>query len=235
MSTFSNILTAIRYKRKIQLTGLLYFHRISDNRMAGTPLKNLRLFERLCGDDFNSIVLTTTMWDDVDEETGAGREKELASVYWKSMIERGSSVKRFLNNRSSAFEILRPIINEVNKNSALLLQKEMMDLRLQLRQTTAGRSLFVELEDLVARHQRALSRIRGGLTDSAFDQEQLKEVMEEYQRVSAQLQRAVEDMQRMKVSTGEWFRKLVIKKNWKRILGFVFVSFRYGSPLNSFL
>jgi hypothetical protein len=224
MSTFSTILTAIRYKRKIHLTGLLYFHRISDNRMAGTPLKNLRLFEKLCGDDFKSIVLTTTMWDDVEEETGAQREKELASVYWKSMVERGSSVKRFLNNRSSAFEILTPIINEVNKNSALLLQTEMTELGLQLRQTTAGRTLFVELEDLVARHQRALSRIRGGLTEPSLDQEQLAEVMEEYHRVSAQLQRAVEDMQRMKVSTGEWFKKLVIKKNWKRILGFVFVS-----------
>ena len=199
--------------------------------MAGTPLKNLRLFERLCGDDFNRIVLTTTMWDDVDEETGAEREKELGSVYWKSMIERGSSVKRFLNNRSSAFEILTPIINEVNKNSALLLQKEMMDLRLQLRQTTAGQTLFLELEELVARHQRALSRIRGGLTEPSLDQEQLQEVMEEYQRVSAQLHRAVEDMQRMKVSTGEWFKKLVIKKNWKRILGFVFaLSFSTAPP-----
>ena len=224
MSTFSTILTAIRYKRKIQLTGLLYFHRISDNRMAGTPLKNLRLFERLCGDDLNRIVLTTTMWDDVDEETGAEREKELASVYWKSMIARGSSVKRFLNNRPSAFEILTPIINEVNKTSALLLQREMVNLQIQLCRTTADRTLFLEVEELVARHQRALARIRGGLTEPSFDQEQLQEVMEEYQRTSAQLQRTVEDMQRVRVFTGDGFKKLVITKNWKRLLGFVLVS-----------
>ncbi len=52
---------------------------------------------------------------------------------------------------------------------------------------------------------------------------------------SAQLQHAVEDMQRMKVSTGEWFKKLVIKKNWKRILGFVFaLSFSTAPPWITF-
>src|SRR6266540_6334994 len=85
----------LRYNRHIRLTGLLYFHRISDNRMAGTPLNNFRAFEKLFEDDFNGIILTTTMWDEVDEDLGAEREKELTDVYWKSMIERGSSVKRF--------------------------------------------------------------------------------------------------------------------------------------------
>ena len=38
-----------RYKRDIKLAGILYFHRISDNRVAGTPLKNIRMFQKLCG------------------------------------------------------------------------------------------------------------------------------------------------------------------------------------------
>ena len=53
---------------------LLYFHRISDNRMAGTLLKNLRMFEELCGKDALKNVILTTMWDEVDEETGLARE-----------------------------------------------------------------------------------------------------------------------------------------------------------------
>jgi len=219
------MLTASRYKQNIQLTGLLYFHRISDNRMAGTPLKNLRLFEKLCGDDFHRIVLTTTMWDEVDEETGAQRERELKSIYWRSMIERGSSVKRFLQNRPSAFGILTPIFDEVNKNSSLLLQREMVNLQIQLRQTTADRTCFLEVEKLVSRHQKALSRVRGGLTEPSFDQEQLQELMGEYQRASAQLRRCVEDIQRVRVSTEDGFRKLVITKYWTRLLGFVLSSF----------
>jgi len=82
--------------------------------MAGTPLKNLRMFENLCGEDFNGIILTTTMWSEVDEELGAERELELKEEYWRSMIERGSSVKRFLYTRQSAFEILMPIFEEVD-------------------------------------------------------------------------------------------------------------------------
>src|SRR6266498_842850 len=113
----------LRYNRHIRLTGLLYFHRISDNRMAGTPLKNFHLFEKVCGDDFDKIVLTTTMWDDVEEEVGAERELELKTVYWKSMIERGSHVQRFLYTRESASEILAPVFNEVHTRSTLLLQK----------------------------------------------------------------------------------------------------------------
>ncbi|KAL4259609.1 hypothetical protein AB1N83_006536 [Pleurotus pulmonarius] len=31
------------YERNVKLAGILYFHRISDNRMAGTPLKNLHI------------------------------------------------------------------------------------------------------------------------------------------------------------------------------------------------
>jgi len=66
------------YKRNIKLSGLLYFHRISDNRMAGTPLKNLRMFQELCGHNaLRNIILTTTMWLDVEEELGSVREKEL--------------------------------------------------------------------------------------------------------------------------------------------------------------
>ena len=53
--------------------------------MAGTPLKNLRMFEKLCGEEFDSIILTTTMWNEVDDNLGNGREDELKTLYWKSM------------------------------------------------------------------------------------------------------------------------------------------------------
>ena len=63
--------------------------------MAGTPLKNLPIFKKLCEESFDKLVLTTTMWSEVDEEEGAEHEQALKEGYWKSMIERGSPVKRF--------------------------------------------------------------------------------------------------------------------------------------------
>src|SRR6266498_2260415 len=144
----------------MRLSGLLYFHRISDNRMAGTPLRNLRLFEKLCGEEFDRIILTTTMWNEVDDNLGSEREEELKTLYWKSMIDRGSYVKRFLYTRESAFEVLTPIFNQVNSRNALLLQKEMNDLGLKLKETSAGKSLYMVLGELTERQQDILRRIR---------------------------------------------------------------------------
>src|SRR6266540_4180864 len=193
----------LSYKRDIQLTGLLYFHRISDNRMAGSPLKNLRLFEKLCGEQFNNIVLTTTMWNDVEEEVGNKREEELKSEFWRTMLDRGASINRFLNTRESAFDILTPIFEEVNKRSALLLQKEMNDLKLQLKETSAGKTLYLALEDLLKRQQTTLSKIRSELKEPNLDDDELKLLMDEYQNLDGQLQRAREDLQKMKISIGE--------------------------------
>jgi len=190
--------------------------------MAGNPLRNLRIFEKLCGKDFNKIVLTTTMWDKVNETTGATRERELIRDYWQTMIARGSTVKRFLYNRDSAFGILAPILEELNKKNALLLQKEMTDLGLKLNQTTAGRALFSELEELITHHQKTLENIRTELKTQPLNQAQLQQRMDEYQAVSAQLNRAMEDMQRMKISGGEWLQRLVKVKAWKTPFGLVF-------------
>jgi hypothetical protein len=173
----STTLTAIRHRRKVQLAGLLYFHPI-----IRTPLK-----KRLCGNDFGKIALTTIMWDDVDEETGVVCENELKTISWKFLIERGSSVKRFLYNRSSAFEILIPLFE-----NCALLRKKIIDLHSQLRQTTTGSPLSLELEGLVPRHQSALSRIRGGLTEP-YHQGHFQNIVEEYERLSAELLHVVED------------------------------------------
>jgi len=101
---------SISYSRQISLAGLLYFHRISDIRMSGSPLRNLRYFQQLCDNELHRVILTTTMWDEVDEETGTNRENVLQADFWKPLIDHGSSVKRFLNDSASAFDILRPIV-----------------------------------------------------------------------------------------------------------------------------
>jgi len=101
---------SISYSRQIGLAGLLYFHRISDNRMSGRPLNNLHYFRQLCENELDRVILTTTMWDEVDEKTGTNREDVLQTDFWKPLIDHGSSVKRFLNDTASAFDILRPIV-----------------------------------------------------------------------------------------------------------------------------
>lgn len=75
--------------------------------MAGSNLKHLRIFESLCGEKvFGSCILTTTMWDLVDDKTGSNREQELREKYWKAMIDQGCAVVRYHNTSASAWDIL---------------------------------------------------------------------------------------------------------------------------------
>ncbi|KAL4078012.1 P-loop containing nucleoside triphosphate hydrolase protein [Scleroderma citrinum] len=132
------------YKRKVLLSGLLYFHRISDNRMAGTPLRNLNMFKELCGrDNFKNVVLVTTMWDEVLEDVGLQREKELQSEFWKTMIRLGSTTRRFHLTEESAWEIINTISASLpEERRPLLIQQEMVDEHKPLHKTSAGKTVL---------------------------------------------------------------------------------------------
>ncbi|KAL4078826.1 P-loop containing nucleoside triphosphate hydrolase protein [Scleroderma yunnanense] len=129
----------VKTKGKL-LSGLLYFHRISDDFINGSLSKNLRVFQKLCGDNAMShVVLTTTMWDEVDETFGKERLEELRESDWRAMIERGSRTFRYLNTQESAQELLLQLVG--NKRCKLQLQKEMGGNRMQILKTSAAREL----------------------------------------------------------------------------------------------
>jgi hypothetical protein len=172
--------------------------------MAGTPLKNLRMFEELCGKNaFHNVILTTTMWDEVDEKTGHLREEELKSKYWRSMLDRKSTTSRFLGTRESALRLIGPLIDEANKKSSLLLQQEMVDLRNKLPETSAGARLFSETELLVKKRQEVLESIRNAMKHSNQDKTSLPALQEEYQRVKMQLDTTVNEMRKMRLPLGK--------------------------------
>jgi len=164
--------------------------------MSGNLLRNLRYFKDLCGEtEFDKIILTTTMWNEVDKETGLRREEELVNKYWKSMTDRGSTVRRFQHNRDSAFEILAPVFEKVNEKSELLLQKELKDLEGLLGQTEDRNAKFRELAGLISRHQKAVQTIRSELQRWGSDQG-LQEYIAEQRNVCEELRRAATDYRR---------------------------------------
>ncbi|KAI6006141.1 hypothetical protein EDC04DRAFT_2583164, partial [Pisolithus marmoratus] len=91
----------------IMLDAVLYFHHISDNHMDGTPLKNFKVFENLCGKAaISKVILVTTMWDEVEDDIGKERLKELKDNYWKVMISRGSKTFKYKNTQNSAMQLI---------------------------------------------------------------------------------------------------------------------------------
>lgn len=197
------------YQSKITLAGILYFHRISDNRMAGTPLKNLRMFRELCGKKaLENIILVTTMWDEVDEDVGTQREKELRGKYWKAMIDQGSATARYHGTLDSAWDIVEHFTTQ---RQAVLLQSEMVDLEKQLPETTAGRELYTDLEVLVKKQQHILQQIRAETKRHETEQNQriLQALKAEYETVRQQLNSTMNEMQRLKLPLGKRLLRLV--------------------------
>lgn len=84
-------LAAASETSKIQLSGIIYLHRINQPRLQGSAKKNIRQFEKLCGEQaLQKVILATTMWDVEDNESAVQREKQLLETreFWGYMIEK---------------------------------------------------------------------------------------------------------------------------------------------------
>ena len=201
-----------RCKKGVFLSGVLYFHRISDNRMVGRPLRNLRMFEELCGRNaIQNVILTTTMWDEVDEMTGCYRENELRSKYWKSMLERNSTTSRFLGTRESAVQSIQPLIDKANDRCSLLLQQEMAAMRTKLPPESNRFRLYQETERLIRKRQHVIEQIRNVPMHSHGSQSRLRALQEEYQSLMGQLDAKVNEMQSLKYALGKRLSRISVK------------------------
>ncbi|KAF9449511.1 P-loop containing nucleoside triphosphate hydrolase protein [Macrolepiota fuliginosa MF-IS2] len=142
------------YEGGVKLSGVLYLHRITDNRMTNTLMRNLNMFEKLCGKDaLSNVIFVTTMWGELEEgdDSGNKHEEELRNNYLKFFLSKGSQMLRFEQTISSAWGIINAL---PMTQKALKIQKEMVDKNIPLAETSAGRSLFSWL-------RRATRSLRG--------------------------------------------------------------------------
>ncbi|KAG6335341.1 hypothetical protein ID866_3752 [Astraeus odoratus] len=189
------------YQKDALLSAVLYFHRISDNRMAGTPLKNLRVFEKLCGKKAMSrVILVTTMWDEVEKEIGEERLAELKRSYWKAMISRGSVPFKYENSSKSAKKLLRDLVDEKRKQDRVLLQQEISVLKMELRETDAGQELCSRLEQLAERRLEVLQRLRTEREREASNTRTAEDLRREYDELKVQLDATVGQVQALGLS-----------------------------------
>ena len=76
-------------------------------------------FKHLCQNELNRVIVTTTMWGSIDERTGTLHEDELKRLC-KPLIDEGLSMKRFLNDPPSAFDILYPIVQAASSRQSTI-------------------------------------------------------------------------------------------------------------------
>ena len=86
---------------------IVYLHKISDNRMNGSLLKNLKAFSSMCGKLATpNVVIGTTMWKNVKGDEGSRREQQLKDNYWAGGIQAGYKVKRLEESETSAWNLV---------------------------------------------------------------------------------------------------------------------------------
>ncbi|KAH6889675.1 P-loop containing nucleoside triphosphate hydrolase protein [Thelonectria olida] len=195
------------YRNNVQLAGIIYLHRITDNRVSGTALKNLNTFKKLCGDEaFGHVILATSMWNDTLDEIGNKREQELMTTakFWGHMHKSGSHVARWLGNEESAKTIIRRIIeiHDSTGNTVLKIQEELVNGNLSLDETAAGQEVHKEIAAAKAQLQEEIKTLREAqeLMMRESNETMAKELALQQKEFEKQLASADEAQQSLKIS-----------------------------------
>ena len=193
-------LYAIRYVQHRELHGVLYFHRITDNRLGGSGLKSLHFFQNLVGPEaLKNCVLVTNMWNQVNIKVGEDRENELKSkdMFFKSALDRGATTMRHNGGQAAGFDIIRHVLR--NKPMPLAIQKELVTEKKMIYETVAGQVLLGEMAEMEKKHQRELDALKKELDEAIeeHDRQAEEEIQESTQRITQDQARLVNERTRL--------------------------------------
>ncbi|PVF99831.1 hypothetical protein CPB86DRAFT_702555 [Serendipita vermifera] len=189
---------------KYNLDAILYLHRISDNRMAGSPLKNLELFASMCGKSaMPHVVLVTTMWSHVSPQVGKDRENQLKSSFWQDMIDKGCTVQRFNDSYADAWRIIdtpsdAPTASGNGSQTNVLISTEIVDRHKELKETAAGATLNKQLEKLIKDQKEANKRLRA-LANSQGNPNAKQELTKRVQELDGKIAQTTQKMRELKI------------------------------------
>ena len=182
----------------LRLSGLLYLHRITDDRMGGTALKNLRMFQKLVGDhNMKNVILLTTMWGKLQpSDNGEARVKELteSNKFWGGMIKCGANHERYNGTTDDGFRVVRMMLD--NAPRTLQIQEELAK-GTKLADTAAGKEVADRLDVLKAQHAQEMAEMKEQLSLAAQKgNEKLQQELEALYKKDLKQQQEIAEAQR---------------------------------------
>ncbi|KAL4077619.1 hypothetical protein J3A83DRAFT_4215187, partial [Scleroderma citrinum] len=160
LAMIAMFLTTQHREGTFHLSGFIYLHRISDTRVGGTSKRNIRIFQKLCGQDsLKNVVIVTTMWDKVTQEEGLRREQELmfSDNLFKPILDGGAILMRHDGTQQSAHDVIKHLFKL--ESTVPQIVRELVIEKRNLLDTEAGMELQKEVRDVLQRHQRDLQRL----------------------------------------------------------------------------
>ncbi|KAG5636062.1 hypothetical protein H0H81_009233 [Sphagnurus paluster] len=197
------------------LSGVIYMHRILDNRMGGISSRNFKMFRNLCGDKtLENVAIVTNMWAGVDLHIGEAREKELASkdMFFKPVLDKGAKLVRHDHTLESAHNIIRSFFNQVPQ--ALQIQQE-LDSGMDISQTSAGRELDRDLMELITQHRKDIQAIIEEMKEASYlrDEQARQELAQDREKLQEEVKRIQADSENLASGYMEALRKLEERMN----------------------
>lgn len=189
---------AAAYSEDMRLSGLIYIHPISDNRVTHHATKNLEMFRKLTGEkNLKNVVLTTSMWDKVNKEDSVKREAELQGKFWNVLTAFGAKYARHDGSTDSARKIASMLMR--NKPFYLQLQEEMGKGNMALKDTSAGKEIMIELARIKEQHQNELAEMKEMLLRTSAEENKaaVAALEQHYKKMLRDMEQARADEKRM--------------------------------------
>ena len=158
------------------------------------------MFRELCGDTtLQNVVIVTNMWGEVGTQVGEAREAELMQedVFFKPVLDKGAQMVRHDNTVSSAKNIIRRIID--NHPLPLRIQRELVDERKDISDTSAGEELNRELNAQIKKYQQEMLVLKDEMKRAMDDrdEETRRELEIETQKMQREISRFENDAKRL--------------------------------------
>ena len=165
LSKFARFLSDL-YARGQKIHGVIFMHRITDVRLAGSAIRTAQIIRKICGEHFRGFfAFVTSMWDLVlDRDSAMKREAELSrhSQFWGGMWSENSRVFRIHDSELPAQKVIRWFLDDRRRSSdstpILQLGKEIL-CGLSVWATEAGEFVGGELSKQRQRHAEAVSAL----------------------------------------------------------------------------
>ncbi|KAI4141443.1 MAG: hypothetical protein L6R39_005331 [Caloplaca ligustica] len=222
LRTLATCLSA-SFAANIGLAGIIFLHRISDNRMTGPARRNIEMFKAMCGSAFYPhIALGTTFWTATSQphSTLCSREAQLLSeeTFFAPIVRRGGVMFRhaehgLLGAGHSARKIVRHLIQQMNERrpppGPLRLQVELVHQGKRLDQTEAGKIVGASFAKVVAEMSQkvegAKKEMQGALR--MRNHKDVEKLNEKTAQIERDMKKTLEQRRQMEMPLGEMVDK----------------------------
>jgi ankyrin repeat protein len=164
MYILGDIVVLLRYidDNKGRLSGIIYLHRITDNRVSGSTGRNFQILRKLCGDGFlRRVCLVTTMWERLDDFEAHQRQEQLEKSFWKDMIDKGAVPCRYRGTTDSALRIINILFRRpISEDTIPDIQRESLKENRPLLELSAGRVIYEDIEQKLQQCDSSIATIK---------------------------------------------------------------------------